>query len=154
VPRRDRIGFLTDDATMSGHCETFEHTADVGLRARADTPAELMAALAEGLAEFICPRGQVQPDQTRSLEVSAEDREALAVDFLWEVMSLILFDHFVVADVRVEHADETSVRAVLSGQLYDPARHELAAEVKAVTYHQLKVARQADGWVAEVILDL
>ena len=139
---------------MSGHCETFEHTADVGLRARADTPAELMAALAEGLAEVICPRAQVQAEQTRSLEVHAEDREALAVDFLWDVMSLIQFDHFVVAAVRVDHADDTSMRAVLSGQPYDPARHELAAEVKAVTYHGLKVVREADGWMAEVILDL
>jgi len=113
-----------------------------------------MAALAEGLADVICPRGQVRPEQTRSLAVRAEDREALVVDFLWDVMSLIQYDHFVIAGVQVEQADETSVRAVLSGQPYDPARHELAAEVKAVTYHQLKVAREGDGWIAEMILDL
>lgn len=139
---------------MGRHCETFEHTADVGLRATADTLSGLMEALAEGLADLICPRANVRAAETRELSVRAEDREALCVDFLWEVMSAIQADRFALAAVRVTEASETSVTAELSGESLDPDRHEIAAEVKAVTYHKLSVEPTDDGWAGQVILDL
>ena len=42
----------------------------------------------------------------------------------------------------------------LRGELVDPERHELEHEVKAITYHGLKVEQQADQWLAEVIVDI
>ena len=33
-------------------------------------------------------------------------------------------------------------------------RHELDMEIKAITYHGLKVERDGDGWLAEVIVDI
>ena len=36
----------------------------------------------------------------------------------------------------------------------DPARHMLSHEVKAITYHELKVEPTDDGWLAEVIVDI
>lgn len=139
---------------MAKHCETFEHTADIGLAARADSLAELFEALAEGLVDLIAPRGQVRPAEGRKLRVEAEDVEALCVDFLVEVMCRIQVDRFLVSAVRVVRADERSVGAELLGEPYQPARHELEHEVKAVTYHQLKVAREGEAWVARVIVDV
>ncbi len=139
---------------MGKHCETFEHTADVGLRATGDSLAELYEALAEGLADLICPRENVRADETRELSVRAEDRGALCVDFLWEVMSAIQADRFALAVVRVTDASDTSVTAELSGEPLDPGRHEIGAEVKAVTYHKLSVEPTDDGWAGQVILDL
>ena len=39
-------------------------------------------------------------------------------------------------------------------QPLDPARHSLGNEVKAITYHGLRVEPTADGWLAEVIVDI
>jgi len=139
---------------MAKHCETFDHTADVGLTATADTLGELFEALAEGMAELICPRRQVATAQTRPVSVEAEDRETLAVDFLWQVMSAIQVDHFVLASVSVRDVDDTHVTAELVGEPYDAGRHELAAEVKAVTYHQISIVLEDEQWVARVILDV
>jgi len=139
---------------MARHCETFEHTADVGLAARADTLAELMAALAEGLTDVICERSGVRPVERRTVRVKAEDVEALAVDFLSEVLLAFDADHFLAAEISVSDAAETSLAAELTGETYDRARHELLNEVKAVTYHMLKVAREGDEWAATVVLDL
>ena len=139
---------------MAKRCETFDHTADVGLAAEADTRAELFEALAEGLAEVICPRRRVAAAGRRELRVEAEDVEALAVDFLSEVLAVIQDERFLVAAVAVSEAGDTAVTARLAGEPYDPGRHELAAEVKAVTYHQLKIARRRGRWTGRVILDL
>jgi len=139
---------------MAKHCETFEHTADIGLAARGDTLGELFEALAEGLADLICSREQVSVQETRPVEVQAEDVEALCVDFLVEVMTAIQVDRFLVAEVRAGAVSGRCVRADLAGEPYDPDRHEWGHEVKAVTYHQLQVAREGDAWVGRVIVDV
>jgi SHS2 domain-containing protein len=139
---------------MAKHCETFDHTADVGLRARGETLAELFEALAEGLARFICPPAGPGAAETKTVRVEAEDVEALLVDFLWQVMTAVQFERLVVDRCRVREIDEGHVAAELCGQRFDPGRHEYANEVKAVTYHQLRVARDGGRWTGQVILDL
>lgn len=148
---------------MARHCETFEHTADLGLEARADSPAELFEALGEGLCRQICQPGNVRLKDSRRVEVAASPGAAepdasglefLAVDFLRELLRLFHLEKFLIGRIRVERCDETSVAAEVTGESYDPARHELGVEIKAVTYHQLTVARQGGGWLARVILDI
>jgi SHS2 domain-containing protein len=139
---------------MAKQCETFDHTADLGLQARADSLAELLEALAEGLADVICPRGQVAAYKTVDLAVEAEDVEALTVDFLSAVLSAIQTRRFAVAACRVREADEARAAGELVGEPLDPGRHEVATEVKAVTYHMLRVAREGEQWTGRVILDL
>ena len=133
---------------------TFDHTADIGIAAEADTQAELFESLAESLAEQICPTSQVRPSIQRAVTVQAEDIEALAVDFLSDVMNILQTDLFVVSSIQVASADSNSLSALLLGEPYDPARHEFAQEVKAVTYHQLAITEQAGKWSGQVILDI
>ncbi len=139
---------------MSKHCETFDHTADIGLSARADTLGELFEALGEGLSDVICSREYVGSSEKRTVEARAEDVEAMAVDFLSAVRSVIDTDRFLVNTVSVVEIDENSVRAELVGESYDPRRHELKTEVKGITYHQLRIARDSDIWIGRVILDI
>ena len=56
-------------------------------------------------------------------------------------------------DFEVE-VTATGVKGCAWGERIDPARHVLAHEVKAITYHGLRVEREGDGWVAEVIVDI
>lgn len=139
---------------MSKHYELFDHTADVGLSATADTLGELFEALAECLADFICPRAAVQPRERRDVTIEAEDVEALAVDFLAAVLNVIQTDRFMIASVRVSAISSGCVAAELTGEPYDAARHEIHTEVKAVTYHMLCVARREGRWNGQVVLDL
>jgi len=50
--------------------------------------------------------------------------------------------------------DESGLKAVAWGEPLEPERHGRSHEVKAITYHELKVERTADGWLAEVIVDI
>ena len=139
---------------MSGHCETFDHTADVGLAARADSPGELLEALAGCLCDIVCPRKNVSPDNKRTIAIEATDFEALTVDFLDAVLATIQVDRFAVASVRVTSVTQTSAAAELSGAGLDPQQHEILTEIKAVTYHELEAVERGGKWTARVILDL
>ena len=141
-------------APMSKQIKIIDHTADVGLEARADSLGELFEALAEGLAGLICPREAMAAAQSRDVAVRAEDVEALAVDFLTAVLNIIQTRHFMVARVKVAQIDSNRVVATLHGEPYQPQQHEIGMEIKAVTYHQLRIAQQGGGWIGTVILDI
>lgn len=139
---------------MAGHCETFDHTADVGLAASADSPEELLESLAECMCDLVCPRNNVTPEDKRTIAVEAPDFEALTVDFLEAVLSAIQTDRFAVAGAKVTGLTQTSVSAELTGANLDPERHEILTEIKAVTYHELQAVQRGGRWIARVILDL
>ena len=158
------VSCQSSEIDMARHCETFDHTADVGLTAWADSLGELLAALAEGLTDVICVRSRICPAAVRKLDVEAQDTEALAVDFLSKILYIFAVDGFLLAEASVRvlaggpgapgGGGMTAISAELAGETYDPARHEIRTEVKAVTYHQIKIAPEGGRWVGRVILDL
>jgi SHS2 domain-containing protein len=38
--------------------------------------------------------------------------------------------------------------------MFDPARHTIFTEIKAVTFHDLQLKRDDRGWKAQIIFDL
>lgn len=140
--------------TMGKRWTTFDHPADLGICAEADSLAELLEALGEAMSRQICDGRGVVCARTVAVEVASDDVELLAVDFLGELLALFHLERFLVARLRVVACDETSVSALAEGEAYDPARHEIGAEIKAVTYHQIKIAQENGRWVGRVILDV
>jgi SHS2 domain-containing protein len=138
---------------MTRSVEIIEHTADVGIIARADTVEDLFAAAAEGMLAFIIDRNDVRPDETRRRTVEADEREGLLVAWLNDLILLLNADGFVPADVRVLECTDTRLVADVRGEPVDLARHRFRLDVKAATYHQLEVSRP-NGWRARVIFDV
>lgn len=134
--------------------ETFEHTADLGLRARApdldalfaDAAACLFSAIVEDL-------GTVRPAQRIDAKIDGKEREYLLFDWLRELLYRFDSRRLLLSRFEVRVGDG-GLEGSAWGEPFDPARHALAHEVKAITYHGLKVERTAGGWLAEVIVDI
>ena len=134
--------------------ETFEHTADVGLRARAPDLKGLFEDAAKALFSVIVVNlDAVRPLREVTLRVEGSDYEDLLHDWLGELLYTFDTRHLLFSDFEVE-LDGDGLRATARGEPIDPKRHQLDAEVKAITYHGLKVEEDRDGWLAEVIVDL
>jgi SHS2 domain-containing protein len=134
--------------------EHFEHTADLGLRVRAPDLDTLFAEAAEALtAAIVEDVSTVQPLEARDVWITGTDRAYLLVDWLKEWLVRFDAEHrlFSRFDVRVTDA---GLEATAWGEPYDPDRHPLSHEVKAITYHGLRVEPEDGGWLAEVIVDI
>ncbi len=134
--------------------EVIEHTADVGLRVQAPDLEQLFAEAARGMFSLMV----VHPDAVaahEALEVSlpAAAPDDLLVDWLSELLFVFEFRHLVLSEFTVK-VNRGGLQAVARGAPLDPQQHEIGYEVKAVTYHRLRVERQAEGWIAELFLDL
>jgi len=135
-----------------GDFELLEHTADVGIGARGATLEEAFEQATLGLAEVL---GALRPGpgEAVAVEVTAGDPGALLVDWLNEVLWLHeTRGHAAIAAVRVERVGGDRAAGSVTFSSTDPPAD--GTFVKAVTYHRLRVGRDAGGWLAEVYLDV
>lgn len=134
--------------------ETFEHTADLGLRAVAADRNTLFAEMAAALfSTLIEDLDTVQPIREVRVELTGEDCELLLFDWLKELLYRFDAEHLLCCRFSVV-VHERGLEGSAWGEPLDPARHTLGHEVKAITYHGLKVQPVPEGWLAEVIVDI
>jgi SHS2 domain-containing protein len=88
-----------------------------------------------------------------ALNSGENEHDYLLFDWLNELLFTFDSRRLLLAKYDV-HVDRSGLQAAAWGEPLDPARHRLEHEVKAITYHGLKVVQQDDGWLAEVILDI
>jgi SHS2 domain-containing protein len=134
--------------------ETFDHTADIGLRVTAATREELFIEAARGLTSLLVDNTQeIHPTVGEVVQLSADSLDDLLFDWLNELLfrfetRAMLFCQF---DVRIVAQRLTGM---VQGEPCDRSRHQLAHEVKAITYHGLSVEQSDTGWRAELVLDI
>ena len=143
---------------MSGTFRQFDHTGDIGIEATAPNEAALYACCAAALFDILVGSGAIVERETRRLAISAPDREHLLVRWLSEILYLHAAEGWLFRDFEIRtavEAGEFTLEAEAKGEIFDPARHLLRTEIKAVTHHQTVVAREASGaWRARVVLDI
>ena len=139
---------------MGAMYEFFEHTADLGLRVRAPDLDTLFAEAAEALfAAVVEDLGTVEPRQRLDVEVAGDDRVYLLFDWLRELLYHFDAEHLLLSRFAAR-VGEAGLTGSAWGEPLDRARHALSHEVKAITYHGLRVEPADGGWLAEVIVDI
>jgi SHS2 domain-containing protein len=134
--------------------EVLEHTAEVGLRAEANSFEGLLAELALGLFSLITDPGAVADREAWTVQVRADDPVALVVEWLNELLFLHARDGMLGRRCEVHEASPQHVRATVWGERFDPQRHPRGIEVKSATYHQASVEAAGGRWQAVVYLDV
>ncbi|MDX9710331.1 MAG: archease [Trichloromonas sp.] len=131
-----------------------EHTADMGIEATGDSLAEVFVAAAQGLKNMIFGDVPVTPRQGAPVSLAGGDAGELLVAWLGEILYLFEVRGLVPAEFDISDISETSLRGEVCGEPFDPQRHPVEREVKAITYHQLSVEEDGQGWRARVYVDL
>ncbi|HXG12547.1 MAG TPA: archease [Gemmataceae bacterium] len=134
--------------------EHFEHTADLGLRIRAADLDTLFAEAARALfAAIVEDLASVEPRQKVEIRLEHDEPEFLLFDWLSELLYRFDAEHLLFGRFEVR-VNDAGLDGTAWGEPLDRSRHVLAHEVKAITYHGLRVERTPDGWLAEVIVDI
>lgn len=139
-----------------GHSETFEHTADLGLRVTGTDLADLFQAAAEGLFDaIVANRDEVRDLESESVSLAAETLPDLLLAWLNELIFRSETRHRLYRrfDVTVDE-NPPRLEATIVGEPIDRDRHVLDHEVKAATHHGVRLEPGPDGWMAEVIVDI
>ena len=128
-----------------------EHTADIGIESWGPSVEAAFEQAGAGLAEIL----GAQADRATGVETvaaSAEDCEALLVDFLNELVLLHETKEVALAHIHVTQMTGTELQARVGTA---PLAGETETTgVKAATYHRLEVRDGPEGVRARVYLDV
>jgi protein archease len=126
-----------------------EHTADWELEVWAPDLRELLEQAARGMYALsgVCLRRL--PYEKRTLELQAIDAESLLVVFLSELLHFIEQDNLAFDQFLIE-LNGFHLHAELSGSQVQ----RIEKEIKAVTYHNLKVRHTTNGLHVNIVFDV
>jgi SHS2 domain-containing protein len=127
-----------------------DHTADVGIEATAPDLPGLFSEAVRGMAAVILAADPPPPAAREPVAAEADDLAALLVAVLDEALFRFETTGRLPVGAELEVSDR---RAEGSFGLVTPRAPD-GPQIKAVTYHQLEVARGPEGWRARVFFDV
>ncbi|MCY0860389.1 MAG: archease [Sulfolobaceae archaeon] len=135
--------------------EFFDHTSDVGIRAFGKTIDEAFENSALAVFEIMTDTSKVRPLKKIEVNVNGFDLENLLYRWIEVLLaeyddSLSLFSKF---KVKVDK-EKNSLTGEAIGEKFDPGIHERRTVVKAMTYHELEIAEDENGWKISFVVDI
>ncbi len=137
--------------------ETFEHKADVGIRGTGKTKEEAFAECAKAMFSVMVDLETLGSEEKFDIEIETNDLESLLVDFLNHLLYLrdvnetmfSKFDLYIIND-----GDEWKLNGKVFGEKVNKEKHDIKSDVKAASYHQLKVEEKDGEWLAQCVVDV
>lgn len=133
------------------------HPADLFFEIHGRSFSELCEHALYALFHNLAELDSVMPRSTQTLQASASAPAEALRRLVAEALVLFDAEHFLAAGCQVDVSNTAplTLTAVLWGEMFDPRRHELLSEIKAVTRHQLAADQEKTGrWRATILLDV
>ena len=132
------------------HIEEIQHTADWGIRVKAKSPEALFKGCAVGMYELLKAQpDKAQREERRAIELRGVDMESLLVAFLSELLFYYETEDLVFPEIKLFVVNNELVGEVKGFTLKVPGE-----EIKAVTYHQMKIEHTPEGLSVIVVFDV
>ncbi|MCM8757581.1 MAG: archease [Candidatus Omnitrophica bacterium] len=137
--------------------EFLEHTADIRIRVKAKDLKELFVNTALAMFDIMAEKSlkpRTYSSKLKKIKIiqKADGLEELLVNWLNELLSLSAVKELIFTDFKIKKLDENNLEAEIFGD--EIKNYRINTEIKAATYHQLKLERIDSSWQAEVIFDV
>ena len=109
---------------------------------------------ARAMMSLACDPQGIAERESREIAVTGDTDESLLFGWLAEILAISDAEKMFFRRAEVTSLTDHEVRGRISGERYDRQRHRAGTYIKAVTMHQLRVEQSADGWQAQVFLDV
>ncbi len=129
-------------------------SSDLVIKVFGKTQAELFANSAFALFDLMTDVEKVQVRDHLPLEVEGVDRNDLMVNWMRELLYLFQGSGYLLRDFQIRDVKENYVRCEVSGEKFDPDRHEIQRDIRSVAYHQSRMEKTGDQWTAQLIFEL
>ena len=134
--------------------EEIDHTGDCGIRVSAGNLPQLFVRAARAMMQIIAESQDISADEKITFSLEANDRVALLRTWLTRINYYHITHDFLFGNFEVLQISDTKLTGAGFGEAIDADRHQILTEIKAVTYHDLKVEPTDRGWLAQIIFDL
>ena len=146
-------------ACLKRRFEFLEHTADLYIAAYGESLEEAFENAAYAMFEGMTDLDTVQPKLEDTVNIVGHDEQALLYNWLEALLVKFDITGNLYCRFKIDTIKKTSagfeLKAKIRGEPFDLERHLSKVGVKAVTYHQMEILRDAKGAVTvNFILDI
>ena len=138
-----------------------EYTADVAFIAYGKSLEEVFENAAYALMEIQTDVSRIEPKECFSVRVEGFDLEHLMKKWLEELLYYLDAKQIILGkfDVNIKSASSEEgeiliLEGKVCGELFDPNKHISKVEVKAVSYHDMRIGKKNDTYFARVLVDI
>jgi SHS2 domain-containing protein len=134
--------------------EIIDHTADIRIRVFGADLKGLFRNAGLAIFQISAEKTTSSVSKVKKIKIIQEafDLEELLVNWLNELLSLSAAKGLVFTELNISKIDEKNLEAEAIAESME--NYRINTEIKAATYHELKVVKTAEGWQAELILDV
>jgi protein archease len=134
--------------------EVLDIAGDVGLRAFGESKQGVFVHAALGMYSLITNTDALKDHKSITVSAESPALDGLLVSWLNELIFHFDAYGFVGKKIEIINFSDNRIEAKLSGEEFDPERHEGKLLIKAATYHRLKIEEKDHMWEAEIIFDI
>jgi SHS2 domain-containing protein len=129
-------------------------TADLTVKSWGETLGEAFGNAALAMFNAMTPLKGIEKTEIITFTVEGDDLGSLLFNFLDELLyhhevELLVFSGF---DIELDPLNY-KLKAVCHGERFDLDKHNQGIAIKAVTFHKMRIEREADEWKILVVLD-
>lgn len=143
---------------MTWEYKLIDHTADVAAEIYGDTLQELLYAGYAAWRELVAEKYAEGVEEQKQFEFSENSFEELLVGILSELNYILLIDKWITSKISVVSfaikKDKYTAAINLEGRKHDSLEDILKTEIKAVTFHQMKIKKINGKYSTLVVFDI
>jgi SHS2 domain-containing protein len=134
--------------------ELLDISGDAGVRAFGRSREEAFANAAVGMYSLMTDPELLEEEKTLTVIAEGDSPEGLLVAWLNELIFRFDAQGLIGKTVSVRFLSDTEIDSKISGQDFDPERHEKRLLVKAATYHRVRIEEKNGIWEIDVVFDI
>lgn len=131
-----------------------DHTADIAVELVATDRPGIFIRGALAMFDLMYGLDSIAQKERRLVTARGDTPEELLVAWLNEVLYVHAVDRFMFSGFTGAEISEGSFSATGLGERFDPKVHKGEMEIKAATYHGLRLVPRGRKWTARIIFDV
>jgi len=132
-----------------------EHTADIGIEVFGESKEALFINAARGMFSIMDPRPVEHRHQVRKqIQCSGSDDERMLVSWLQELLYLCTVKHLLPVKYESFHLQRNCASVRIRAVHLQISKITYKCEIKAATYHQLKIQNKKGLFNTRIIFDV
>ena len=131
-----------------------DHTGDMGIVVYGGDLKELFFNAGRAFFSLITNLNRIRSTFEHTIVLKSENLDELMVTWLGELLYLFDAKGMLLKKFDLDEINKHGLKAVVRGESFQPERHVIKREIKAVTYHQVKVEKKDGKWEGRIIFDL
>lgn len=130
------------------------HTADIAIIVYGEQLSDIYLNSAFALFDLITELDKVDAQERKSFYIEGLDNEDLLIRWLNELIYCFSTDGWLAKEVKLIKLATQDLEAETRGENFNPLKHTLKNEIKAATYHDIKIEKHGSFYQVQIVFDV